>query len=189
MTIQNIIKEKNMSIYRLAKESGIPYATVNDICNGKTRLEKCSAETIYHLSKTLNITMEDLLAPCFIKRPTFENFKSAICHRLKELGDINFLINTLESTEIRDYFDMKWYPECFYLLAMLDYISRENSIPLCNDYDDLRLLKLEKPIYPSGILAIALTMKNNAILKEAEESSIPEFKHFNIIENEVRNVI
>ena len=24
----------------------MPYATLNDICNGRTRLEKCSAETI-----------------------------------------------------------------------------------------------------------------------------------------------
>ena len=32
MTIQDALKQKNMSIYRLAKASEVPYATVNDIC-------------------------------------------------------------------------------------------------------------------------------------------------------------
>ena len=40
MTVKEAMREKNMTIYRLAKCSGIPYATVNDICNGKAQLEK-----------------------------------------------------------------------------------------------------------------------------------------------------
>ena len=96
MTIKDILQQKNMSIYRLAKASGIPYATVNDICNGKAQLEKCSAETIYHLAHALDVSMEELLAPYFIKRSSFENFKSTVCHRVKELGDLDFIIDTLE---------------------------------------------------------------------------------------------
>ena len=116
MTIQDILQEKNMSVYRLAKTSHIPYATVNDIYNGKARLEKCSAETVYRLAHALNVSMEELLAPCFIKRSSFENFKSTVCHRVKELGDINFIIDTLESQDIRTYYNRKWYPESLYLL-------------------------------------------------------------------------
>ena len=111
MTIREALKEKNMTIYRLARESELPYATVNDICNGKAQLEKCSAETIYRIAQALNVSMEELLAPCFFKRISFENFKSAVCHRVKELGDIDFIIDTLESQEIRMYYGRKWYPE------------------------------------------------------------------------------
>lgn len=63
MTIRETLKEKNMSVYRLAKESRIPYATVNDICSGKASLEKCSGETIYKLAKALELSMEELLTP------------------------------------------------------------------------------------------------------------------------------
>lgn len=189
MTIQDALKEKNMSIYRLAKTSGVPYATVNDICNGKAQLEKCSAGTIYRIAHALDVSMEELLAPCFLKRSSFENFKSTVCHRVKELGDIDFIMDTLENQEIRTYYDRKWYPESLYLLAMLDYISRENDIPLCSDYDDLRCLKLEKPVYPAGMRAISAAFKNDAVLQDAALTAIPEFKRFNIIENEVRNVI
>ena len=99
MTIQDALKQKNLSIYRLAKSSEVPYATVNDICNGKARLEKCSAETIYRLAHALDVSMEELLAPCFLKRSSFENFKSTVCHRLKEMGDLDFLTDTLQSQD------------------------------------------------------------------------------------------
>ena len=189
MTIQELLKSKKMSIYKLSKASTVPYATVNDICNGKAQLEKCSAETVYRLAKALDVSMEALLAPRMVKRPSFENFKSTVCHHVKELGDIDFIIDTLESQDIRTYFDRKWYPESLYLLAMLDYISRENNVPICDEYDDLRKCRLEKTVYPAGILAQAAASKKDDELRYAAMTAIPEFKRFNIIENEVRNVI
>ena len=48
------------------------------------------------------------------KRCSFELFKSNVCHRLKEQGDIDFLIETLKEDMIRQYYDKKWYPESFY---------------------------------------------------------------------------
>ena len=172
MTIQDALRQKNMSIYRLAKTSEVPYATVNDICNGKAKLEKCSAETIYRLAHALNVSMEELLAPCFIKRSSFENFKSTVCHRVKELGDIDFIIDTLESQDIRTYYDRKWYPESLYLLAMLDYLSRENDVPLCDDYDDLRRCKLEKPVYPASVRAVSAASKSNEAMRQAAKAEI-----------------
>ena len=159
MTIQKMLKEKNMSVYKLSKASAVPYTTCNDIVNGKARLEKCSAETVYKIAQALNISMDSILADCFVKRSSFENFKSTICHRLKEQGDIDFIIDTLENRDIRMYFERKWYPESLYLLAMLDYISRENDVPLCDEYDDLRQFKLENIVYPSSVLAMSAASK------------------------------
>ena len=189
MTIRDVLKDKKMSVYRLAKLSEVPYATVNDICNGKTKLEKCSAETVYRIANAMDISMEELLAPYMIKRPSFENFKSTVCHRVKEMGDIAFIIDTLEHHDIRFYYDRKWYPESLYLLAMLDYLSRVNNVPLCDEYDDLRCYKLEKPVYPASIRAMAAASPNDEIFGQAEKAAIPEFKRFNIIESEVRSVV
>ncbi len=135
------------------------------------------------------VSLADFLSPCLIKRSNFENFKSAVCHRVKEKGDIMFIHDTLEGGDIRSYYDRGWYPECFYLLAMLDYISRKNGVPLCDEFDDLRQYKLEKPAYPAGVRAISLAAGNDSALRTAEEQAIPEFKRFNIIENDVRNVV
>ena len=189
MTIKKLLKDKNMSVYKLSKVSNIPYATCNDIVNGKAQLEKCSAETVYKISQALDVSMESMLSSCFVKRSSFENFKSTVCHRVKELGDIGFIIDTLEREDIRTYFEREWFPESLYLLAMLDYISRENNVPLCDEYDDIRCCRLEKVIYPSGVLAISAASNKDDELRHARETAISEFKRFNIIENEVRNVI
>ena len=189
MDINKIMQAKRLSKYRLALRSGVPYTTLSDICNGKTNLAKCSAETVYKLSKELDVTMEQLIETYVIQRGSFENFKSTICHRVKELGDTEFIIETIEQNDIRTYYNREWYPECLYLLAMLDYISRENQVPLCSDYDDLRACKLEKPLYPVGIRLMAKAKDDPAVLQDAREKAIPEFLRFNIIESEVRNVV
>lgn len=107
------------------------------------------------------------------KRCSFELFKSNVCHRLKEQGDIDFLIETLKEDMIRQYYDKKWYPESFYLLAMVDYISRENNVPICNDYDDLRQQKMQKMIYPVGILITASVLNDDSVKEEAVKHAIP----------------
>lgn len=188
MYLMEVLHKKQMSIYRLAKISGVPYATLNDICRGRAKLEKCSAETVYRISHALNISMEQLLGPCFIQRSDFENFKSTICQRVKEMGDIDFLVNTIRKEDIRTYYDWEWYPESLYLLGMIDYLSRVNDIPLDREYDDIRKCKLKETIYPQSILAIAAVEGNDSALKEAKKEAIPEFLRFNIVESEIRNV-
>ena len=101
MTINDLMEKKKITRYRLAKDSGIAYTTINDICSGKAQIEKCSAETIYRISKVLGVSMESIIEPYFDKRSDFEVFKSNTCHKLKELGDIEFVFNLLEEDQIR----------------------------------------------------------------------------------------
>jgi len=61
MNINEILKQTGMTKYRLSKLSGVPHATLNDLCSGKSHIEKCSAETVYKLSKTLHVSMEVLI--------------------------------------------------------------------------------------------------------------------------------
>lgn len=189
MNINELLESKSISKYRLSKQSDIPYATLSDICAGKTELSKCSAETVYKLAKELDVTMEELVESSLVHRPSFELFKSNICHRLKELGDIDFLIEILSGSQIEDYFKKEWYPESLYLLAMVDYLSRINNIPLCDKYSSFREAKLKFVLYPSGILIMSAALKDPGIRRDAFEQSIPEFKRFNIVESEIRNVI
>ncbi|MBQ3792510.1 MAG: XRE family transcriptional regulator, partial [Clostridia bacterium] len=107
---------------------------------------------------------------------------------VKEKGDIPFITETLSSGEIRNYYEKKDYPKAFYLLAMVDFLSRENELPLCDLYSDMRKQKLSDPIYPKSVLVMAEVMDDDGIIARSFENAIPEFKRFNIVENEVRNV-
>lgn len=123
------------------------------------------------------------------QRVDFDLFKSNVCHRLKELGDTEFLIDLLKTERIRRYYEKRWYPEALYLLAMLDYVSRVNEVALCTDYDDLRSQKLQETIYPSSLIAQALVTGDETIKIKAVKESIPEFIRFNIVEKDVRDVV
>lgn len=68
MSINEILAENGMTKYKLAKLSGVPHATLNDICSGKTRIEKCSSETLYKLAKTLCVSMETLMESAMEER-------------------------------------------------------------------------------------------------------------------------
>ena len=188
MVINEFMENKKITKYRLAKDSGIPYTTISDICSGKAQIEKCSVETIYRISKVLGVSMESIVESCIDKRIDFELFKSNTCHKLKELGDIDFIIELLEDDTIRKYHNKKWYPESLYLLAMLDYLSRENDIPICTQYDDLRNLKLKNVLFPASVMALAKVAENDEIKNLSMREAIPEFMRFNIVESEVRNV-
>ena len=188
MNINDILQKKNITKYRLSKISGVPFTTISDISTGKAKIEKCAADTIYKLSKALNVTMEDLVADRLEYRQNFESFKSNICHMVKDMGDIDFIIDTLESDKIRKLYQKRWYPESLYLLAMVDYLSRENDLPACAEYSDIRKAKLKEPIYPSGVIAMCAVNKSERPKQDSLKGAIPEFIRFNIVESEIRNV-
>lgn len=123
------------------------------------------------------------------KRCSFELFKSNVCYWLKEEGDIDFLIQVLESDLIRKYYNRKWYLESFYLLGMFDYICRINDAPICSEYDDLRRQRMQEIIYPAGVLLTARVLGDESIKEQALKEAIPEILRFNIVESDIRNVI
>ena len=117
------------------------------------------------------------------KRCSFELFKSNVCHRLKEQGDIDFLIETLKEDMMRQYYDKKWYPESFYLLAMVDYISRENNVPIFNDYNDSAQ---KTPAVRKNVRGMNAPITNNAtIIPTGFSSGIVGFSWPDVLQNAV----
>lgn len=123
------------------------------------------------------------------KRCSFELFKSNVCHWLKEEGDIDFLIQVLESDLIRKYYNRKWYLESFYLLGMLDYISRINDVPMCSEYDDLRQQRMQEIVYPVGVLLTARVLGDESLNNPARRvgrgfhCSRQDFSHRAVLES------
>ena len=110
-------------------------------------------------------------------------FKSQVCHTLKEMGDVDFMLDVIEKDRVRTAWDNKSYFEAFYFLGMLDYLSRLHNIPLCTRYDDIRSRKLAEPVYPTGVL-----LMEKATKEYLSSSPISEFQKYNIYEYNVRDV-
>lgn len=192
MIVNDLLEKENMSRYRLSKESGVAMTTITDICSGKADLDKCAAGTLYKIAKVLGVTVDSMLENNYVDkvdyRCSFETFKSNTCHHVKDIGDINFIIETLEADEIRKLYERNWYREALYLLAMVDYLSRINDLPLCKNYNDIRAQRLERPCFPAGVIVSYAATGDERIKEKALANAIPEFLRFNIVEGEVRNV-
>ena len=134
MSLQTILNDKNISMYRLSQISSVPKTTVIDICSGKSSIENCNAKTVLQLSRALNCSMEDIMQaadsnnhyetalPKYLKA-SLDNMKKAI--KLKASGqkylrydcdycELQSDINTAEvSGEISP--DQAWYLRSKYL--------------------------------------------------------------------------
>lgn len=61
MTFLDLLAYKKLTIYSLSKKSGIPKTTLADIASGKTNILDCSGKTLLAISKSLNVSIEELL--------------------------------------------------------------------------------------------------------------------------------
>lgn len=57
--IKEYLKKQNISIYELSKKSGVPYSTVNDLCNGKVLIENCKFGMVKKLADALFLSLEE----------------------------------------------------------------------------------------------------------------------------------
>ncbi len=62
--LKELLRQKNLSIYKLGRISGIPYSTLNDIVNYKVDIANIRAGIVFKLAGILNISMDKLYELC-----------------------------------------------------------------------------------------------------------------------------
>ena len=172
MKLITAIKLKSGSIRKFAIENDIAYAVLHDICSGKKRLENCKALTVLKIARGLDTTVEELLSA----RP-FQQFRDALHHRLKSLGDQRWLIETLKENEAISLYQRNELLHAIYLVDMVDYICNKHHYPIPIEYNEIRQLKLQEPYFVGDLALISDTKK-----QEIPENAIKEFLRSNIVE-------
>ena len=62
MTFLDLLSEKKTTVYSLSIHSGIPRTTLTDIASGTADILECTGKTLLAISKSLNVSIEDLLS-------------------------------------------------------------------------------------------------------------------------------
>lgn len=62
--LREYLSSKELSIYRLSKDSKVPYSTVNDLVNYKLPVENMRSGQLRALADTLELTMNELYDLC-----------------------------------------------------------------------------------------------------------------------------
>ena len=188
-----LLNEKNMSVYKLEKSSHISHATLNDLYNERTSVEKCSSALIYNIAKTLNISMDKLYSflsyndlSLLSYSDSFDLFKSNICHELAALDYKEFLKKHFTNNTVTKLFDNNELLESLYLLSMIDYLCLSHNLPIVKEYNDIREYKIDK-LYVSKSIYLLLKTKSIKI-SDIYNDSIDVFLRHNIAEANIYDV-
>ncbi|WP_158588765.1 helix-turn-helix domain-containing protein [Butyrivibrio sp. X503] len=184
MQIDEYLKSKNISLYKLAELSGVSYTTVFNLINGKSDIYNCALGKVLPIAKALELSVEELAFLCD-RKYSFTLFKSEQCHLVSRMGQVEYIIEVLEDKKIDQYWRLCCYAEAMYMVGMIDYLSRLNDIQQCTNYDHIREHKLKDKIYPIDAAIENKLSNKKARLKKLEENAIPEFMRFNIVEGDV----
>lgn len=143
MNIKVYLKTNNISIREMSAITSIPYSTLNDIVNGKVSVDECQYKTLKKIAVFLKVSIDDLV----YEKEDFQTFRNKVHHELKDKGEIDTLLDILESRRIDYYLLHEDTLKAMYLLSLLDYLSKENQVPLCQEYAEFRKKSLKEPYY------------------------------------------
>lgn len=189
MTFKELLENKEITAYRLSKDSGVPFSTISDLLNGKSKPENIRLTHALLLSDVLCVDVKELAS---LEMPRenveFRYFRSNVLHDLRRKGDKNF-IQYILNAKIIDTEYKRGEIECaLYLLALVEYLDRVNGFNLrIGRYKKLKGMTLPSVLFPGSDLIHFDTVK------DAEDrigvELIPEFAKYNIVEESVRNAI
>ena len=61
MNLREYLGNRKTSVYHLSKESGVPYTTLNSICNGTADIKECRVNTLLKICNALGVGLSDLI--------------------------------------------------------------------------------------------------------------------------------
>ena len=175
MRLKSMIKLKYRSIRHCAMVCDIPYATVYNLCEGRTDIYQCSCATAKRLADGLGMTVDELL-----KGESFALFRNDLHNQYKARGPMKFLLKHLTEDTVSRLWEQKKTVHALYLLAMIDLVSRNNDLPLADEYKEIRQYKLERPVYVGDSVMDR---------KKAKENALPEFAAYNIYEGTIDDAV
>lgn len=174
MNIKAYLKENHISVREMAMITSIPYSTLNDIINEKVNLEECQYKTLKKIAIFLKISIEDLV----YEKEDFQTFRNKLHHDLKCNDEIDVVLEILEKRKIDYYLMHEDRLKALYLLSLVDYLSRQNQVPLCQEYSELRMQALEEPYYVG-----------DQVEERKYDNCIPEFVKHNIYEGDLYDAV
>lgn len=184
MFLDDLILYNKISLYKLSEISHVPYTTLADIRSGKSNIQNCSVKVVKSISDALGLTINELLDYA----EPFEIFRCNTLHLLKSNDEKEFLYRLLSERTIDYYFRIHCHAKCLYLLALVDFLCDKYDIDKITNYEFLRTLKLPEPLVSDDLLILKRTLTKENYNKMIE-AAMPEFLKYNIVEDDLYNVV
>lgn len=184
MRFFELLKDKNITGYSLAKLTGIPYTTINDLINYRTLPKNISLDHALRIARVLDISVEELNDIEGAPMTNFDFFRTNLLNDINLMGPNKWISKVVKNKVIDFYYKNGGLPHALFTLAMLDYLSRKKHLSTYQKrYNDLRKIKLDQVLF-TGVSIISFNS-----IEEAERLLAikiePEFRRHNIVELDV----
>jgi len=174
MQLKKELEKRNIDPEELASIISMPISLLNDILEENIELEDCAYKYLKGIANVLRISVDFLV----YKYEMFQTFRNNLHHELKDKGDLALVYDILKGGSIDYYYYHEDYPKAFYLLALVDFLSKKHGIDLCTNYNEMRFQRLEEPFY------IGDNVEGRSF-----ENCIEEFKKYNIFEGDLYDAV
>ena len=104
--LKEYIQKKKISIYKLSKETGIPYSTLMDIVNGNIHISRCSAGNVRALAQYLQLSMDEVFDLCAEPEANTVSFQlsgDTITGTIRQSGKKFYLDSSCHGKEFHQY--------------------------------------------------------------------------------------
>lgn len=161
MNIKELRKKTHMTQAAFANRFHIPLRTLQEWEQGRSTPPQYVIPMI-----------REVMLRSQSRQDNFYLFRSAIQHEIKRKG-IMFVAEVIQLNDIVIYHEMGEYLKCLYLLACVDTLCYQYSLPICSDLDPYRKLQLTEPVYLNH---------SNLNTKNTSSTFLPIFQKYNIYE-------
>lgn len=118
----------------------------------------------------------------------YTDYTSELCHMLKRMGDIDFSKHILDYIDIDKLIMSGRKKHALYTVAMMDCVSKENHIPVNENLNKYRNMKMETLCFSSGVELYTKITKKTDMKERVLKTAMPEFLVYNIVESSIRNI-
>ena len=174
MNFEKELKKRNINIRTCSLLSGIPYATLYPIVKGQVDIGTRSYYTVAKLARFLGYRPDEIV----YEKEDFQTFRNNLHHRIKD-DELTVVLEIIEKDDVATYARHEDYLKALYLVATADYLSKKNQIPLCEKFNTLRYLKLNKPYY----------VGDSSFIATGDKKCIEEFLKYNIFEGDLYDAV
>lgn len=184
MRFFELLEAHQMSAYKLAKMTGIPYTTIFDLVHYRTLPKNISLDHALKIADALDIDVKELVKIEGAPMTNFEFFRSQLIMNIKSYGPNKFVNRVVKNKEVDFYYKNGGIEHALFLLGVIDYLSRKYHLSINRKrYNDLRKLHLKKPLFCSNdIISFSSLEEAESVLGIKIEE---EFRRFNIVETEI----
>lgn len=118
----------------------------------------------------------------------YTDYTSELCHMLKRMGDYEFIKRILNYIDLNELLQSGRKKHALYTVAMIDYVSKENHLPVKAELAEYRCMKMDSISFSSGVETYTRITHKSDLKDRALQTALDEFLVYNIVESSIRDV-